>query len=257
MRNQRQNWGGNLIHFHGADLNPAHDMVKIFHGRHAIVSYGYPEPIAIAAEICQSVILDNGAFTAWKKGTSYDFDGYGNWCRHWLRHPAVDWCIIPDSIDGSEKKNDELIERWEFPHSVSVPVWHLHESLDRLESLMEFPRIALGSSGIYADPGSSEWWYRMTAAMSVLCDSDGYPLVKLHGLRMLNPGIFSKLPLASADSSMVARNVGMDSRWRTNIVPKSKIIRAAILMERIERHASAAFWNPNCVEAYQNMDLFG
>lgn len=232
-------------------------MVKIFPGRHAIVSYAYPEPIAVAAEICQSVILDNGAFTAWKNGTRHDFDGYADWCRHWLRHPCVDWCIIPDKIDGTEQDNDWLIEKWTLPRAMSVPVWHLHESLDRLKRLMEFPRIALGSSGVYADPGSNDWWHRISEAMTVLCDQDGFPKVKLHGLRMLNPGIFSKLPLSSADSSMVARNVGMDGRWKTNIVPKSKIIRAAILMERIERHASAAFWNPDSIGAYQNMDLFG
>lgn len=246
-----------MIHYHGADLNPAYDMVKIFPGRHAIVSYAYPEPIAVAAEICQSVILDNGAFTAWKNGTRHDFDGYADWCRHWLRHPCVDWCIIPDKIDGTEQDNDWLIEKWTLPRAMSVPVWHLHESLDRLKRLMEFPRIALGSSGVYADPGSNDWWHRISEAMTVLCDQDGFPKVKLHGLRMLNPGIFSKLPLSSADSSMVARNVGMDGRWKTNIVPKSKIIRAAILMERIERHASAAFWNPDSIGAYQNMDLFG
>jgi len=246
-----------VIHYHGADFNPVHDMVKVFPGRHAIVSYAYPEPIAIAVEICQSVILDNGAFTAWKKGEAHDLDGYADWCRHWLRHPCVDWCIIPDKIDGTEEDNDRLIDQWSLPKAISVPVWHLHESLERLERLMEFPRIALGSSGIYADPGSNDWWHRMTEAMSVLCDSEGFPKVKLHGLRMLNPGIFSKLPLASADSSMVARNVGMDVRWRTNLVPKSKVVRAAILMERIERHASVAFWNPDCIGAYQNMDLFG
>jgi hypothetical protein len=246
-----------MIHYHGADFNPTHEMVKVFPSRHAIVSYAYPAPIEIAAEICQSVILDNGAFTAWKRGEAYDFDGYAAWCRHWLRHPAVDWCVIPDAIDGSEADNDYLLNQWELPESLSVPVWHLHESLERLERLMRYPRVALGSSGVYADPGSNDWWHRMTEAMAVLCDAEGFPKVKIHGLRMLNPGIFSKLPLASADSSMVARNVGMDVRWRTNLVPKSKVVRAAILMERIERHASAAFWNPDCIGAYQNTDLFG
>ena len=80
---------------------------------------------------------------------------------------------------------------------------------------------------------------------------------KLHGLRMLDPGVFSKMPLSSADSTNVARNVGIDSAWRQAYAPHSRAMRALILMERIERHASAAYWDRDCIGAYQNMQLFG
>jgi len=42
--------------------------------------------------------------------------------------------------------------------------------------------------------------------MEVCCDADGMPKTKLHGLRMLDPVIFSHMPLSSADSCNVARN---------------------------------------------------
>ena len=246
-----------MIHYHGTPLTPVADMIKAFSTRHAMVSYEHPEQLEVAAEICQSIVLDNGAFSAWKSGTSYDFEGYFSWCQQWLRHPCVDWCVIPDKIDGTEQDNDDLLAAWALPAFLSVPVWHLHESLDRLERLMAYPRIALGSSGDFAVVGNDRWWKRMAAAMDVICDADGYPKVKLHGLRMLNPGVFSKLPFASADSCMVARNVGMDSRWRSSIVPKSRLVRAQILMERIERHASSAYWSKSAIYGYQNMELFG
>jgi hypothetical protein len=38
--------------------------------------------------------------------------------------------------------------------------------------------------------------------------------VRLHGLRMLNPEVFSRLPFASADSTNIGRNIGIDQAWR-------------------------------------------
>lgn len=246
-----------MIHYHGTPMNPMQDFVKSFVGKHAMVSYEHPEQLEVAAEICQSVVLDNGAFSAWKQGKTYDFAGYADWAAKWVKHPAVDWCVIPDVIDGSEVDNDELLSAWTLPPAVSVPVWHLHESLDRLERLLAYPRLALGSSGQYASIGNDRWWKRMAEAMRVICDDDGLPRTKLHGLRMLDPGVFSKLPFASADSCNVARNVGIDQKWKGPYTPPSRYSRAVVLMERIERHASAAYWSEDAVNVYQNLELFG
>jgi len=49
-----------------------------------------------------------------------------------------------------------------------------------------------------------------------------------------DPVIFTALPLASADSTNVARNIGIDAAWRGTYRPRSKDLRAAILVERIE-----------------------
>lgn len=248
-----------MIRYHGTPMTPVADMIRAFANRHAMVSYAHPGQIEVCAEICWSVVLDNGAFSAWKSGADYDFEGYLAWATKWLRHPCVSWCIIPDKIDGTEKENDALIAAWPLPKAVSVPVWHMHESLDRLARLRDdFPRIAIGSSGKYADIGTAEWWFRMAEAMTVLCDVDGFPLVEIHGLRMLDPGVFSKVPFASVDSTNVARNVGMDGRWKGHpYASKSRAIRAQILMDRIDSHATCAFWVASAIGAYQNMELFG
>lgn len=247
-----------MIHYHGTPMTPAADMARAFAARHAMVSYEDPRQIEVAAEICQSVVLDNGAFSAWRQGKPYDFGGFTAWAAKWVRHPCVEWAVIPDVIDGNEAQNDALLDDWPLPASVSVPVYHMHEDIGRLVRLAErFPRVALGSSGEYATVGSDQWWARMADMMDAICDDEGRPLVKLHGLRMLDPGVFSKLPLASADSTNVARNVGIDSAWRQSYAPDSRAMRALILMERIERHASAAYWSRDAIQAYQNMRLFG
>jgi hypothetical protein len=246
-----------MIHYHGTPMSTTLDMIKAFAGKHAMVSYEHPEQLEIAAEVCQSIVLDNGAFSAWQQGKTYDFDGYADWASRWIRHPAVDWCVIPDRIDGTESDNKALVQAWKLTPASSVPVWHFHESLEYLEWLMQWPRLALGSSGQFAEIGTDHWWKRLVEAMRVLCDAEGRPKVKLHGLRMLDPGVFSKVPLASADSCNVARNVGLDTRWKGSYAPKSRYARAVVLMERIEHHASAAHWSEDAIAAYQNFQLFG
>lgn len=233
-------------------------MLRAMRGKHAMVSFEDPRQIEAAAEICQSVVLDNGAFSAWRAGRVHDFAGYLAWAQMWLKHPCVEWCVIPDVIDGSEEDNDALLADWELRDALSVPVYHMHESLERLERLMDrYPRIALGSSGAYAEPGAAIWWERMASMMDVLCDHEGMPRVKLHGLRMLDPVIFSHLPLSSADSCNVARNVGIDAKWNGPYTPKSRHMRAIILMDRIESHASAARWCRQSSGVQQNMELVG
>jgi hypothetical protein len=234
------------------------DMPRAFAARHGMVSFEHPEQIEIAAEVCQSVVLDNGAFSAWKQKKPHDFEGYAVWAATWLRHPAVEWCVIPDVIDGDEDANNALLADWPLARSVSVPVYHMHESLHRLAYIAsQFPRVALGSSGQYADPGSADWWVRIAEMMAVICDEDGMPITKLHGLRMLDPVIFSHLPLSSADSCNVARNVGIDAKWNGPYAPKSKHMRALVMMDRIEAHASAGRWCSSSKGVQHNLELIG
>jgi hypothetical protein len=83
----------------------------------------------LIVEICQSIALDNGTFAAWMKGLKYESTGYREWAGHWIRHPAVDWAVIPGVIDGDEATNDRMREVWDLPVDVSVPVYHMHECL--------------------------------------------------------------------------------------------------------------------------------
>jgi hypothetical protein len=246
-----------VIHYHGLPMTPAADMLRAMRGKHAMVSFEDPRQIEEAAEVCQSVVLDNGAFSAWRAGKKHDFSGYQAWAAKWLKHPAVEWAVIPDVIDGDEDANDTLLAEWAIDGSLSVPVYHMHESLDRLQRLCAYPRVALGSSGKYSEPGSKAWWRRMAEMMEVVCDDDGMPTVKLHGLRMLDPVIFSHLPLASADSCNVARNIGIDAKWNGPYTPRSRAARALILMDRIEGHASARRWCNESSGVQHNMELLG
>lgn len=248
-----------MIHYHGTPITPSSAAIAILRGRHAMVSFANQQQVTLAFEICQSVVLDCGAYSLWGRGESVDAMAYMDFVDQWKRHPGFDWCLIPDKIDGTEEENRRSVEAWDavMPSHISVPVWHLNESMEYLEWLCKtFPRVAFGSSGEWPNPGEPNWWDRINEAMAVAAP-DGIPVCKLHGLRMLDPTIFSAIPFASADSCNVARNIGIDSRWDGHMYLRglSKADRAQVMAARIESHAAASTWNPRTVQ--MNFSLLG
>lgn len=237
-----------MIHYHGTPCGATReDVARFAKGRHMLIPFSRPEDIGTVAEVSQSFCIDNGAFSAWKQGLCIDWNEYFEFCEQWYRHPSFDFAIIPDVIDGIEEENDELLMQWPR-HIAGSPVWHLHESLGRLETLVSsWPRVCLGSSGVYATIGTDAWWRRMRDAMQVACDEFGRPKARLHGLRMLDPAVFTRLPLSSADSTNAVRNSSSYSRFGMYTPPNAST-RMAIIAERIEAHQSAATWSPDCVQ---------
>lgn len=233
-----------MIHYHGLPITPITAATQAIEGGHAFVSFEYPEQLELAMEICQTFAVDNGAFSRWKSGFPVlDWTPYYEWVRDIRTHPAFEFAVIPDVIDGDEEANDKLLSEWTFPPHESAVVWHLHESMDRLERLLAWPRIALGSSGDFSSIGTEQWWEKINEAMKVICDSSGRPRVKIHGLRMLDPEVFTKIPFSSADSTNIARNIGIDSRWNQAYTPSGKDARARVIRERIEAFQSPGKWN--------------
>jgi hypothetical protein len=237
-----------MIPYPGLPITPASACVRAVGGGHAFVSFAHPDQLTIALECAQSIAVDNGAYPAWRRGEPItDWTPYYEWIGELHRYPQFDFAVIPDVIDGTEEENDALLAEWPWrksaPH-IGAPVWHLNESLERLARLVaEFPRICLGSSGEYAQIGTQKWWTRMSEAMDVICDKSGRPCAKIHGLRMLDPDIFTKFPFASADSTNIGRNIGIDSAWKGTYTPPTKEARAAIMRERLEVHQSPTFWD--------------
>lgn len=231
-----------VIHYHGLPITPETAAVAAVRGRHAFVSWAHPGQVTTAMAVCQSFALDNGAFSAWRAGRAVT-----NWTQYyaWVeahRVPALDFAVIPDVIDGSEADNDALVREWPWGQ-LGAPVWHLHEALQRLERLAsDWPRVCLGSSGEFARVGSSRWWDRMAEAVRVVSDARGRPRVRLHGLRMLDARVVAVVPLASADSTNIARNIGIDSAWRGTYQPATKEGRAVVIRDRIEMAHAPSSW---------------
>ena len=203
-----------MIHYHGGIITPDTCAIKAWKGRHGFVSFARPDQLGLITEVCQSFGLDNGAFTFWKTGEAINWGAYYDFVDRWKNHPRFDFAIIPDVIDGGSEANDALLEEWPHEDYIGVPVWHMNEPEERFVRLCEsYPRVAIGSCGEYDVRNPKKCVSRMKDVIRHAVDSNGQPIAKLHGLRMLNKAVFRHLPLSSADSSNVARNIGIDSKW--------------------------------------------
>jgi hypothetical protein len=241
-----------VISYHGTPLGgPRIDAPRFFKGRHAMVSFANQDDLGVVADCCASFVLDNGAFTMWKKGIQPDWNEYVLWTRELSHHPGYDWAIIPDVIDGDDEQNRDLIFEFGRKIPMAVPVYHMHESFEHLNWIIGgYKRIAIGSSGQWPTPGTRSWWDRMAEIMNFICDDNGRPKVKIHGLRMLDPQIFSRLPFASADSCNAAINSGSLSRFGI-YTPPTVSQRAEVIASRIEYHNSASVWEETTQQLFE------
>jgi hypothetical protein len=198
------------IHYHGTPITP-HEIILGLAGCCFCVSFSDSRQVRAAHELGQSVMLDNGAFSQWKRGKATDWAGYYAWCNEWLDWPTT-WAVIPDVIEGSDEENDALISQW--PHGQrGAPVWHLHEPLDRLVKLCDmWPRVCFGSSGQYAQIDSPEWHRRVSQAWNLLARYHER-LPWIHMLRGMDLG-GSAYPFSSLDSTNIARNHARNSCYR-------------------------------------------
>lgn len=235
-----------MIFYHGLPITPESAGLMAIRAGHAFVSHAWPAQLGLAASVAQSFALDNGAFSAWKSGNPIgDFSPFYKWVADASRLPGFDFAVIPDAVDGTEAENDRLVAEWPWLDRpwVGAPVWHLHESLDRLGALIErFPRVCLGSSGDLSNPGGDGWWDRISEAMDIACDEGGMPKTKLHGLRMMDSDLIARIPFASVDSTNIARNVNIDRNWTGSYQPRTKEARASLMRHRIESFDFAVQW---------------
>lgn len=235
-----------MIPYVGLPVTPATVAIEAVAGGHAFVSFRHQQQLGLALEVCQSNAFDNGAFSAWAEGKSVtDWRPFYEWVGALKRHPTFDFAVIPDVIDGNEESNDMLLAEWPHEKHLGAPVWHMHESYERLLRLAHnWPRICIGSSGQFRTVGTEAWWLRIGKALDLLCGDSGFPPCKIHGLRMLNPKVFRRLPLSSADSTNIGRNVNIDKRWeKIPYPPPTREARARLMRQRLECEFGAQMWD--------------
>lgn len=192
-----------MIHYHGTPITPMTALYELA-GRHFCVSFWTPTQVGRVHEIGQSVMLDNGAFSAFTQGKPItDWTPYYQWADKWLDYPTT-WAVIPDVIDAGSQEQDALLREW--PHGTKgAPVWHMDEPLPRLVRLTEtWPRVCIGSTGEYWKVLSDPWRRRMDAAWNEIARAHRRtPVVHmLRGMQLSG----REWPFASVDSTDVAQN---------------------------------------------------
>lgn len=192
------------LHYHGTPITPI-DVLYSLAGRHFCVSHARPEQVARAHEIGQSVMLDNGAFSKWKRGYETNWSAYYAWTDRWLHTPST-WAVIPDEIDAGSQQQDALIREWPHGKRQASPVWHMDEPLPRLLRLCEdgWERVCIGSTAEFATVLSPAWERRMDEAFSAMARTFGR-MPRCHMLRGMQLS-GRRWPFYSVDSTDVAQN---------------------------------------------------
>lgn len=232
-----------MIHYHGADISGGYkEAVKFYQKRDVLISFARKNQQSVITEICRSFVLDNGAFSLWKSGKQTDWDGFYKWVDQWRKHPRFEWFLVPDVIGGTDKENDELLFQCPLPARISVPVYHLGESYKRLNQMVEkYQRIAIGSTKGFGLK-TMQFWNEMRKIFEVVCDQDGVPRVKIHGLRMLDPEIVKNFPFSSCDSAGACILSCYDHEWSFPYAPVTKAGRAALYADKVEMVQSPSFY---------------
>ena len=116
-----------MIHYHGTPITPIATLLTLA-GRHFCVSHARPSDVRRVHQIGQSVMLDNGAFSQWKRGYKPDWASYYAWCDEWLDYPTT-WAVIPDEIDAGSQMQDALLKEWPHGYPPGADIWQ--PALDR------------------------------------------------------------------------------------------------------------------------------
>lgn len=192
--------------FHGTPITPKEVFELSMIGKNCLIPWFDPRDLFRALEICNKVIIDNSAYSIHNSGKKVNWNDFYEWIQPFK--DKIEFFFIPDVIDGTEKENNLLInDYFNRNEKKGVPVWHVDESIDRLEYLMSlFDYIAIGSSGEYWELNTYKWNRKMDLAMRTICDENGKPKVKIHMLRCLKHEIFLKYPFYSGDSTNLAQN---------------------------------------------------
>lgn len=194
------------MHYHGTPISPREQLLRMA-GRNFCVSKARPDDLKPCLLIAQSIMFDNGAFSAKTRGEELDEPALYAWLEPMLAPPH--WAVVPDVIDGSVEQQRELALRWPFRRDLGAPVWHLGLPIDYLLELCEaWPRVCLGSAGEFWEIGTPRWCARMDEAFNALVRRHRV-LPWIHGLRMLGQ-TDGGWPLASADSTNVGQNFKRD-----------------------------------------------
>lgn len=172
-----------------------------------LVSYAYFDSFARNRSKIRigTWVLDSGAFTAFKAGTSVDVAEYADACfKIREAYPDLTEIFSLDVIGDwrGTARNTEYL--WKRGLDV-IPVYHLGEPVDLLHRYAEYPKLALGGHAhLRGVKRKSEWMRR--------CFDRVWPK-KIHGFGVGAPQFLELLPFHSVDASSWELGPCKFGRW--------------------------------------------
>jgi hypothetical protein len=202
------------VHYHGTPITPNRVLIEEMAGANFFVSYAAAAQLRLCHEIGQLVHIDWPAYSIWKQGITPDLEAYYAFIEPWLEYITTT-ATIPDFIEADEAENSRLVRAWPFRKEKGLPVYHMHESIDRLIALIDvFPWVAIGSSGQYAEVLSPQWERRMDEIFRHILRVFGR-IPRLHmmrGMQLLNSK--KRWPFFSGDSALTSPETTIETATR-------------------------------------------
>lgn len=169
-----------------------------------------------------TVLLDSGAFSAWRRGIDLPVSEYIDYCK---RHEKevdcyVNMDCIPGenglmdhsqaSIDKSAGKSYDNLQEMKAAGLKPVPVFHQGETFDWLDRMLKDGETYIGISP-YMRAHQSEIIKWMDKCFTRITDSDGKPYIKTHGFGVTACNLCIRYPWYSVDSTSWSVGGGMGS----------------------------------------------
>lgn len=178
------------VYFGGAERpNTLRTLAKAG-GRRIMLSYAEPPSETcwqIIREHGLEILLDSGAFSAWKRGANINLADY----MEYIKEHDIKQYFNLDVVGEPEatERNQAAMEAAGFK---PIPVFHYGEDWTLLDQLVsKYPLVALG--GTVGLPYSvKEQWFRQVFSR--------HPEGQFHGLGFASKGLLEQFPFASTDS---------------------------------------------------------
>ncbi len=178
------------VYFGGAERPNALHTLAMAGGKRIMLSFAEPPSEAcwnLINEYRLEVLLDSGAFSAWKRGLEISLDGY----MEFIREHGISQYLNLDVVGDPEATARNQAEM-ELAGLRPIPVFHFGESWEILDQLVKkYPLVGLG--GTVGRPYSvKERWFQQVFTR--------HPGGRFHGLGFASDMLIRQFPFASTDS---------------------------------------------------------
>lgn len=154
------------------------------------------------------IFMDSGAFSAYMKNTSVDLDKYIQFL-HENKHLFEVYCSL--DVIGDPKATWDNFKKMEDAGLQPLPVFHIGDPEECLHKCLEYDYFCLG--GVASVGASSLRVPFLDRAFTIICDKDGMPRSKVHGLGMTSFELIRRYPFYSVDSTSWAMSAAMGGVW--------------------------------------------
>lgn len=169
------------------------------------------------------LMLDSGAYSAWKRGVAVDLDSYMGYIdrNHDLLHTYVNLDVIPGApgrpstqaeVEEAAKASYRNHRRMRKAGFDPMPVFHFGESFDWLYRLLDDgePYIGIGGMGNTTATTQVDFLDRV---FTVITDRAGIPTVRTHGLGVASFDLLRRYPFSTADATSWLMTAAMGSMF--------------------------------------------